>query len=69
MVSFTAILWKLSGPLTIFGITIPRALFWIVVVYVLVRDVGVLDRPSVHPAELPQREDQRRVPLRAGAPA
>lgn len=29
MVSFTAILWSLSGPLTLFGVTIPKALFWI----------------------------------------
>jgi len=34
--SFTVILWKLSGPLTIFSITIPKALFCIVVVYVVV---------------------------------
>ncbi len=33
--SFTVILWKLSGPLTMFGFAVPRALFWIVVVYVV----------------------------------
>jgi putative ATP-binding cassette transporter len=35
MISFTAILWSLSGPLTLFGITIPKALFWIGLAYVL----------------------------------
>jgi putative ATP-binding cassette transporter len=33
--SFTVILWRLSGPLTLFGVDIPKALFWIVIVYVL----------------------------------
>jgi putative ATP-binding cassette transporter len=33
--SFTAILWTLSGPLTMLGITIPKALFWIGLAYVL----------------------------------
>jgi putative ATP-binding cassette transporter len=33
------ILWKLSGPLTLFGVDVPRALFWIVVVYVLLASV------------------------------
>lgn len=33
--SFGVILWQLSGPLTVVGVTIPRALFWIVIVYVL----------------------------------
>ncbi|MGA8543890.1 MAG: ABC transporter ATP-binding protein/permease [Mycobacterium sp.] len=35
VVSFTAILWNLSGPLTLFGVTLPKAMFWIVIVYVL----------------------------------
>ena len=35
MVSFTAILWNLSGPLGIVGFDIPRALFWVGLVYVL----------------------------------
>jgi putative ATP-binding cassette transporter len=35
VVSFTGILWGLSGPLTLDGVTLPRALFWIVIVYVL----------------------------------
>ncbi len=33
--SFGLILWKLSGPLTLLGVTIPKALFWIVLGYVL----------------------------------
>ncbi|MDT5198007.1 MAG: vitamin B12/bleomycin/antimicrobial peptide transport system ATP-binding/permease protein, partial [Mycobacterium sp.] len=34
VVSFTPILWRLAGPLTIFGITVPKALFWMALVYV-----------------------------------
>ena len=34
VVEFTPILWSLSGPLPIFGLTIPRALFWIALLYV-----------------------------------
>ena len=71
VVSFAAILWNLSGPLTLAsGITLATALFWVVLVYVRVRHGGrVLDRPSADPAELPQRADQRRLPLRPGAAA
>ncbi|MGE2716595.1 ABC transporter ATP-binding protein/permease [Mycolicibacterium litorale] len=39
MISFTAILWNLSGTLTIFGFDMPRALFWIGIVYVLFASV------------------------------
>lgn len=39
VVSFAAILWNLSGPLTLLGFTVPQALFWIVIVYVLVATV------------------------------
>jgi len=35
VISFTAILWHLSGELTVFGVGFPRAMFWIVMVYVL----------------------------------
>jgi putative ATP-binding cassette transporter len=38
MVSFTAILWNLSGTLS-FGVEIPRAMFWIGLVYVLIASV------------------------------
>jgi vitamin B12/bleomycin/antimicrobial peptide transport system ATP-binding/permease protein len=34
VVSFTPILWGLAGPLTIFGITVPNALFWMALAYV-----------------------------------
>ncbi len=34
VVSFVPILWDLSGPMTLFGITVPRALFWVAFVYV-----------------------------------
>jgi putative ATP-binding cassette transporter len=37
--AFVIILWKLSGPLHLFGLVIPRALFWIVILYVLVATV------------------------------
>lgn len=33
--SFAVILWRLSGTLTVFGVDIPKALFWIVIAYVL----------------------------------
>lgn len=33
--SFGVILWHLSGPLTVLDVTVPKALFWIVIVYVL----------------------------------
>ena len=36
VLSFGPILWRLSGSLTLFGLTIPKALFWLVLVYVLV---------------------------------
>ena len=32
---FVPILWSLSGPLTAFGVTVPRALFWMALIYVL----------------------------------
>ncbi|MGV0745824.1 ABC transporter ATP-binding protein/permease [Mycolicibacterium sp. XJ870] len=34
VISFTSILWNLSGELNLFGVEIPRALFWSVFVYV-----------------------------------
>lgn len=40
VVSFTAILWNLSGTLTLLGVSIPRAMFWILIVYVLVATIG-----------------------------
>jgi vitamin B12/bleomycin/antimicrobial peptide transport system ATP-binding/permease protein len=49
VVSFAAILWHLSGRLDIFGLDVPRAMFWIVVIYVLIA-TGVafkLGRPLI----------------------
>jgi vitamin B12/bleomycin/antimicrobial peptide transport system ATP-binding/permease protein len=37
--SFGAILWRLSEPLTVAGVTLPHALFWIVIVYVFLATV------------------------------
>jgi putative ATP-binding cassette transporter len=34
VVSFTPILWNLAGPLTIFGVTVEKALFWMALVFV-----------------------------------
>ena len=39
VVSFTTILWKLSGPLNLFGFEIPKALFLIVIAYVVIASV------------------------------
>jgi putative ATP-binding cassette transporter len=39
MISFTAILWNLSGPLTLFGFTAPKAMFWIGIAYVLLATI------------------------------
>jgi putative ATP-binding cassette transporter len=34
VVAFTPILWGLAGPLTVFGVTVPKALFWMALLYV-----------------------------------
>lgn len=49
VLSFGPILWGLSEPLSIGGLTLPRALFWIVVVYVLVATIVafVIGRPLI----------------------
>lgn len=39
MVSFTAILWNLSGTLTFAGLQIPKAMFWIGIGYVVIASV------------------------------
>ena len=70
VVSFTGILWNLSGELSLFGFEMPRAMFWVGVRLRRVRDRHrVLARPPADPADLQQREVQRRVPLRVGAVA
>ena len=68
VVSFTPILWGLAGPLTIFGVTVPKALFWMALLLRVLHDGGrVLDRPPADPAVLPQRAHQRSVPLCTGS--
>ena len=49
VLSFGPILWRLSGPVTIGGLTLERALFWIVLVYVLVATIiaFVIGRPLI----------------------
>lgn len=49
VVSFAAILWNLSGSLTIFGVEFPRVMFWTVVLYVLIATVVAiwLGRPLI----------------------
>jgi vitamin B12/bleomycin/antimicrobial peptide transport system ATP-binding/permease protein len=49
VIAFGAILWQLSGSLTLGGLTLPRALFWIVIVYVLVVTIiaFVIGRPLI----------------------
>ena len=39
VVAFTPILWNLSGPLSIFGMTVGHALFWIALIYVFATTV------------------------------
>jgi putative ATP-binding cassette transporter len=39
VISFAAILWSLSGDLDVAGVTVPRAMFWTVLVYVVVATV------------------------------
>jgi vitamin B12/bleomycin/antimicrobial peptide transport system ATP-binding/permease protein len=47
--SFGAILWRLSGSLTLGTVTLPRALFWIVIFYVLAATIiaFVIGRPLI----------------------
>jgi putative ATP-binding cassette transporter len=49
VVSFTKVLWDLSGPLTLFGVEIPRAMMWLVLIYVLFTTVVAfwLGRPLI----------------------
>ncbi|MGV7587894.1 ABC transporter ATP-binding protein/permease [Mycobacterium kansasii] len=49
VISFTAILWNLSGTLNIWGVSFPRAMFWTVLGYVLVATVisFVIGRPLI----------------------
>jgi vitamin B12/bleomycin/antimicrobial peptide transport system ATP-binding/permease protein len=47
--AFSTILWRLSGPLTLGGFTLARALFWIVIFYVLAATIiaFVIGRPLI----------------------
>jgi vitamin B12/bleomycin/antimicrobial peptide transport system ATP-binding/permease protein len=47
--SFGVILWQLSGPLTVLDVTLPRALFWIVIAYVMVATAAAfwIGRPLI----------------------
>ena len=47
--SFGAILWRLSGPLTLGSVNVPRALFWVVIFYVLAATIVafVIGRPLI----------------------
>jgi vitamin B12/bleomycin/antimicrobial peptide transport system ATP-binding/permease protein len=49
VISFAAILWNLSGDLNAFGVNFPRAMFWTVLVYVLIATVVAiwLGRPLI----------------------
>lgn len=50
VVSFTAILWELSGPLTMFGLTLSHAIFWIGIVYVVFASIVAfwIGRPIIN---------------------
>jgi len=39
LVSFTIILWELSGPITVFGLQIPRAMVFLAFIYVIIATV------------------------------
>jgi vitamin B12/bleomycin/antimicrobial peptide transport system ATP-binding/permease protein len=49
VVSFAGILWNLSGELSVFGVTLPKAMFWIVFGYVAAASViaFALGRPLI----------------------
>lgn len=61
--AFAMILWNLSGPLTLFGAAIPRALFWIVILFVLIVTVVAfwIGRPLM---ELSFRNESRNAAFR-----
>ncbi|OBI77977.1 ABC transporter ATP-binding protein/permease [Mycobacterium asiaticum] len=49
VVSFAAILWNLSGTLTVFGVSFPRVMFWTVIIYVLIATIisFIIGRPLI----------------------
>ena len=66
VVSFTKVLWDLSGPMTVLGVTIPRAALVIVLAYVLVSTVIAfwIGHPLIRINFL-RRAYERQLPLRA----
>ena len=65
--SFALILWNLSGPLTLFGYTLPRAMFCIAFVYVILATVIAfwIGRPLINLAFLNEKFNAA-LPLRPG---
>ena len=63
VISFAAILWNLSGRLTVLGFDIPRAMFWTVLVYVLIATIIAfwIGRPLIR---LSFRNEQRNAAFR-----
>ncbi|MGE2735101.1 ABC transporter ATP-binding protein/permease [Mycolicibacterium vaccae] len=59
VLSFGPILWRLSEPLTLGGVTIPHALFWVVLVYVAVATVVAfaIGRPLIRLSYLNERRN------------
>jgi putative ATP-binding cassette transporter len=49
VISFAAILWNLSGTITVFGVEFPRVMFWTVLIYVLIATIVAiwLGRPLI----------------------
>ena len=70
VVSFTPILWDLAGPLTLFGVTVPKALFWMALVYVFFTTVVAfwIGRPLIR-LSFSNETHQRGVPLCVGSAA
>ncbi|MGB3233481.1 MAG: ABC transporter ATP-binding protein/permease [Mycobacterium sp.] len=59
VLTFGAILWRLSEPVLLAGLTLPRALFWIVLVYVLVGTVVAvaIGRPLIRLSYLNEKRN------------
>lgn len=57
MVAFTKILWDLSGPMTLFGTEIPRAMVFLVMAFVLVATIVAfwIGRPLIYLSFLSER--------------
>lgn len=59
VLAFGPILWRLSEPLSLGGLTVPHALFWVVVVYVLIATVVAfaIGRPLIRLSYLNERRN------------